>query len=165
MKNLQEAIQRHCGRSNNHPIYQPEEFFKFCSDAGAANLYNFILSCMTSSRHSEERVFFLYQLCFGFSQKCNFFQEDNGLFLKFCNVTQSGLGTSCSSKVRTRNRSSLAKVNQKQCNDAITEAGIQKKFPILLMIDDYHNIHTIRRTTILDLNDDDNVVLSHMPFI
>ena len=160
MKNLQEAIQRHCGRSNNPPIYQPEEFFKFCSDAGAANLYNFILSCMTSSRHSEERVFLnqkrtvaiLYQLCFGFSQKCNFFQEDNGLFLKFCNVTQSvletqrQLGTSCSSKVITRNRSSLAKVNQKQCNDAITEA-IQKKFPILLMIDDYHNIHTIRRPT------------------
>ena len=80
------------------------------------------------------------------------FQEDNGFLLKFCNVTQSGLetqrqlGTSCSSKVITRNRSSLGKVNQKQCNDAITEA-IQKKFPILLMIDDYHNIHTIRGPT------------------
>ena len=80
------------------------------------------------------------------------FQEDNGLLLKLCNVTQSGLetqrqlGTSCSNKVITRNCSSLAKVNQTQCNDAITEA-IRKKFPILLMIDDYHNIHTNRGPT------------------
>lgn len=30
------------------------------------------------------------------------------------------------------------------CNDAIEEA-INKNFSILLIIDDYHNIHTIRR--------------------
>ena len=113
---------------------------------------------MTSSRHSEGRislnrkrtVVILYQLCFGFSQKCNFFQEDNGLFLKFCNLSQSGLetqrqlGTSCSSKVISRNRAAIAKENLHLCNDAIQEA-INKKHAIILMIDDYHNIHTIRR--------------------
>ena len=108
---------------------------------------------MTSSSHSENRkctIVILYQLCFGFSQKCNFFQEDNGLFLKFCNLSQSGietqrqLGTSVSTKVISRNRAAIAKENLTLCNDAIQEA-IDKKFAILLMIDDYHNIHTIRR--------------------
>ncbi|XP_078366821.1 uncharacterized protein LOC144650903 isoform X2 [Oculina patagonica] len=157
---LQEAIQHHCGKQKHQPIYQPTEFYNFCCKAGAANLFNFILSCMTSSRHSEERILLnrkrtvviLYQLCFGLSQKCNFFQEDNGLFLTFCNLTQSGLetqrqlGTSCSSKVITRNRATIAKENLTLSNEAIKEA-MDKKYAILLMIDDYHNIHTIRRPT------------------
>ena len=66
--------------------------FLFCSLAGAANVFNFIFACMTSSRHSEGRILLnrkrtvviLYQLYFGHSQKCIFFREDNGLFLKFC---------------------------------------------------------------------------------
>ena len=49
---------------------------------------------MASSHHLSERnilnqkctVAILYQLCLGYSQKCNFFKEDNGLFLKFCNL-------------------------------------------------------------------------------
>ena len=113
---------------------------------------------MTSSRHSEERILLnhkhtvaiLYQLCFGLSQKCNFFQEDNGLFLHLSNLTQSGietqrvLGTSCSSKVVGRNQTTFAKQNLSVVNGAIKEA-IDKKHAILIMIDDYHNIHTIRR--------------------
>ena len=101
------------------------KIFEFCSLAGAANICNFILSWMTSSRHSEERtllnqrrtVVILYQLCFGYSQKCNFFQEDNGLFLKVGNLSQSGiktqwqLGTSVASKVISRNRAAIAKQN------------------------------------------------------
>ena len=92
MQNLQQALQRHCGEEKKSPIYDVTEFFNFCSLAGAANVFNFILSCMTSSRHSEERILLnqkrtvviLYQLCFGYSQKCNFFQADNRVyFLSF----------------------------------------------------------------------------------
>lgn len=54
------------------------------------------------------------------------------------------MGTSVSSKVISRNRAAIAKQNFQVCNDAIQEA-INKEFTILLMIDDYHNIHTIRR--------------------
>ncbi|XP_068738919.1 uncharacterized protein [Montipora capricornis] len=158
IRRLQDALQAHCGKDKNTPIYEPNEFFMFCSQAGATNVFNFILSCMTSSRHSEERnllnrkrtVVILYQLCFGYSQKCNFFQEDNGLFLKFCNLSQPGietqrqLGTSVSSRTITRNRAAMAKENFNLCNNAIQEA-INKKCAIWLMIDDYHNIHTIRR--------------------
>ena len=149
LRKLQEALQVHCGRDKHPPIYGPSKFFQFCSLAGAANIYNFVLSCMISSCHSEERTL-LNQLFFGYSQICDFFQEDNGVFLKFCNSSQSGieaqrqLGTSVSSKVISRNRAAIAKQNFQECNDAIQEA-IAKEFTILFMIDDYHNIHTIRR--------------------
>ena len=56
LRKLQEALQVHCGKDKHPPIYDPSKFFEFCSLAGAANIYNFVLSCMTSSRHSEERT-------------------------------------------------------------------------------------------------------------
>ena len=118
---------------------------------------------MTSSRYSEERislnrkrtVAILYQLCFGLSQKCNFLQEDNGLFLQFCNLSQTGietqrlLGTSCSSKVLNRYRANIGKEHMSVVNNAIKNA-LENKHAILMMIDDYHNIHcetTNRRNT------------------
>ena len=76
---------------------------------------------------------------------------DNGLFLKFSNLTQTGLetqcqlGTSCSSKVISRNRVAIAKKNLNVCSDAIKEAI--EKYAITLMIDDYHNIHSIQTPT------------------
>lgn len=57
-----------------------------------------------------------YQLCFGYS-KGNFFHEDNGLFLKFCNLSQNGietqrqLGTSISSKEITKIKAAIADAN------------------------------------------------------
>ena len=115
VKNLELALLRHCQKNKHPPIYEPAELFKFCSLHGAANLFNFVLASTTSSRHSADRILLnrkrtvaiLYQLCFGLSQKCNFLQ-DNGLFLQFCNLSQTGietqrlLGTSCSSKVLSR---------------------------------------------------------------
>ena len=112
IRSLQGALQDRCGKNNNSPIYEPDKFFQFCLLAGAANLFNFIFSCMTSSRHTEDRNLLnrkrtrviLHQLCLGYSQRCNFFQEDNGLFLSFCNLSQCGivmqrqLGTSVSSQ-------------------------------------------------------------------
>ena len=60
---------------------------------------NFVLACMTSSRHSEDRislnrkctVAILYQLCLGLSQKCIFLREDNGLFFQFVIFLKLGL--------------------------------------------------------------------------
>lgn len=83
IRKLQEALQNHCLREGKTPIYEPSDFFKFCCNAGAANVFNFILSCITSSCHSSERVIlnqkhtvvFLYQLCVGYSQKFNFFKK------------------------------------------------------------------------------------------
>ena len=147
-------------KKNKHPpIYEPAEFFKFCSLHGAENLFNFVLASTTSSRHSADRILLnrkrtvaiLYQLCFGLSQKCNFLQ-DNGLFLQFCNLSQTGieiqrlLGTSCSSKVLSRYRANIGKERLNVVNNAIKKA-LEQEHAILMMVDDYHNIHTVRRPT------------------
>ena len=79
---------------------------------------NFVLACMTSSRHSEDHislnrkctVVILYQLCFGSSQKCNFLQDDN--FNSFVIFPKLGLKPSnfcCSSKVLHRYHANIGK--------------------------------------------------------
>ena len=116
---IQRRSEKHC---NQETIYEPIEFLKFCSQRGAANCFNFMLACMTSSHHSEDqislnrkRTVILYQLCLGWSQKCHFLQEDNGIFLQFCYLSQTGienqrlLGTSYSSKVLSRYRANIGK--------------------------------------------------------
>ena len=87
-KRLQDAIHAHCGKNKQPLIYEPDEFVKFCSLHGAANLFKFILSCLTSSRHSAERVsqnqepavVILYQLCFGLYKYVIFFKKTTGCF-------------------------------------------------------------------------------------
>ena len=86
---------------------------------------------LTSSRHSEDRIslnrkrtVILYQLCFGLSQKYHFLQEDNGLFLHFCNLSQTGIETqqllgplSCLSKVLSRYCANIGKEHTTVVND------------------------------------------------
>ena len=160
VKSLQEDLKLHCDKEKKPPIYEPTEVLKFCSPHGAADCFNFVLACMTSSHHSEDRISLskrkrtiaiLYHLCFGLSQKCIFFQEDKGLFLQFCNLSQTGiktqrlLGTSCSSKVLSRYHANIDKEHTTVVNDAIKNA-LENKHAILMMIDDNHNVHTVRRS-------------------
>ena len=64
-------------RRKHLPYMNPLNFWNFASSM--VHCLNFVLACMTSSRHSEDRILLtrkctviLYQLCF--------LQEDNGLF-------------------------------------------------------------------------------------
>ena len=98
---LEQYLYKHVNTQRELPVYSPEEFYKICQKAKAANVYNLILECMSSNRHSKEGtevnmhrvVSILYQMCYGLSQKCDFFQQDNGLFLKFSHLTDEGLET------------------------------------------------------------------------
>ena len=55
--------------------------------------------------------------------KCHFLQEDSGIFVQFCNLSQTGtesqrlLGTSCSSKVLSRYRADIGKEHTTVVND------------------------------------------------
>ena len=75
-----------------------------------------------------------------------------GCFLQFCNLSQTGietqrlLGTSCSSKVLSRYRVNISKVRLNVIKSAIKKA-LEQKDAILMMIHDYHNIHTVKRPT------------------
>ena len=88
-------------RNDAPPVYDPEKFKLFCHDHGAPHLFDLIFACMTSSRHTRSReklnekraVALILQLCFGLSQKCSFFQVDNGILLRFSHCTNVGLNT------------------------------------------------------------------------
>ena len=61
------------------PIYDPERFFDFCKNTTADNVFNFILSSISSDCHSKDRkelsqkgtVALLYQWCLGLLQRCD----------------------------------------------------------------------------------------------
>ena len=160
MARLQTAYYKDFKPSKNLPVYDPDTFEAFCVKAGAPNVFKLFLSCMTSSRHTKNRVdinkkrcvSLIMQLCFGLSQKCDFFQVDNGILLKFSHCTNDGIdtqrtiGTACCSRSVERALSHYATSNKQTVNDAINTA-IHKKQLLLLMIDDYTTIHTNRRPT------------------
>ena len=53
-KSLQKDLKQRCDKEKKSPIYEPTKFLKFCSPHGAADCFNFVLACMTSSHHSED---------------------------------------------------------------------------------------------------------------
>ena len=91
-------------------MMSPLIFFNFVPSM--VHCLNLVLACMTSSnpldsedrisRNGKRTVAILDQLCFGLSQKYNFSQEDNGFFLQFCNLSQTGLSNPATSVVQTK---------------------------------------------------------------
>ena len=113
---------------------------------------------MTSARHTRERkklnerrtVSVILQLCFGLSQKCSFFQVDNGIMLRFSHCTNQGLntqrviGTSTSSMTVNRKLNNFASTNINNVISALDDAIKNRKL-LILMIDNYTTIHSTRR--------------------
>ena len=104
----------------------------------------------------------IMQLCFRLSQKCDFFQVDNGIFLKFSHCTNDGIdtqraiGTACCSRSVDRVLTQYAASNKLTVDEAITMATRRKQL-ILLMIDDYTTVHTNRRPTSLQTSNANNM--------
>ena len=125
---------------------------------------------MSSPRHTKQRkdlnqkrcVSLVLQLCFGLSQKCDFFQLDNGIFLKFSHCTNEGIdtqrtiGTACCSRSIDRAMAKYALSNKLNVDEAITTAIAQKQL-ILLVIDDYTTVHTSRRPSNLQTSKANNM--------
>ena len=113
---------------------------------------------MTISRHTRGRkqlnekrtVALILQLCFGLSQKCSFFQVDNGILLRFSHCTNQGLntqrviGTSTCSMTVDRALQKFSSSNRTNVISALDDAIKNRKL-LLLMIDDYTTIHSTRR--------------------
>ena len=78
------------------------------------------------------------------------FYKKTGLFLQFCNLSQTGIETqqllakSCSSKVLSRYHANIGKEHTIVVHGAIKNA-LENKHAILMMIDDCHNGRTVRR--------------------
>lgn len=139
-------------------VYEPDEFEKLCLKAGASTIFNTILDAMTNERHSISRtsenrkrtVAIIYKLCFGLSQVCNWMQTDHGLYLKMCNLNQEGIqtqhvmGGSCSKTTTNERMISLSEGNAKIIDEIVAEA-IRNSWQLVVIVDDYTSVHSIRR--------------------
>ena len=98
------------------------------------------------------------QICFFLSQKCDFFQQDNGIFLKFAHCTNVGIdtqlniGTACSSRSVDRALTHHYAVKNETTQAEAISCAIKNKQLLVLMIDDYTTIHSHRRPTALATN-------------
>lgn len=94
----------------------------------------------------------LYQFCFSLSRRCDSLQKDNGIFLKFCHLTDEGidtqrvLGTAVGSRSVKREIVNSAKNSSELLQEVVKEA-IENEYLITLMIDDWTKVYTKRRPT------------------
>lgn len=157
---LQKAMFKTFVTDGELPIYDPESFINFCKKASAENVFYFILSSISSDRHSKDRkelnkkraVALLYQLYFSLSQRCDNLHKDNGLFLKFCHLTDEGidtqrvLGTAVCSRSVKREIVDFSKNSSGLFNDIVKDA-IENNYLVALMIDEWTKVYTKRRPT------------------
>ena len=81
------------------PMYDSIKFKLVCVSSRAPMLFDAVQDDVTDPSHSADRiglkkkqkVAIFYQLCYGLSQKCNWFECDHAVFLKDCHLNQQGL--------------------------------------------------------------------------
>ena len=142
------------------PVYDPVNFYQLCKSVNAGNIFDFVLSSISSARHSKERielnkkraVAFLYEFCFCLSQKCDILQRDNGLFMKFCHMTDEGIDTQraigsslCSRSVKRQ----IAEFSSTSGHlfESVVKDAINNEYLVTLMIDDWTKVYTKKRPT------------------
>ena len=141
--------------SSKVPPFDPDSMKKVCELAGARKLFPTIMSAMSTicqssnKQESNEKkcVSIIYMLIFGQSQKANWFQKvlstqvvgkgisDTGLSI----LNNSGIAISRNTQKLDRQRS--ARNHSQVVRDFISDA-VSKQDLLVLMIDDFTNIHT-----------------------
>ena len=149
---------REFGSNGRSPIYDPAEFQKFCIESGATTIFQNLVSAVCTDRQQDRRheankrliVSTIYKLCFALSQRCNYLQQDNTLFMMFNNLNKEAmcvertLGTCCSTRTSYRMLQRAESAHVQHINAAI-QTAIDNEWFIVATIDDYTNINTHRR--------------------
>ena len=124
------------GRKGRPPIYDPAEFEQFCKESGATTLFQNLVSAVCTDRQQERRhegnkrlvVSTIYKLCYALSQRCNFLQQDNTMFMMFNNLNKEAmgleqtLGSCCSTRTSYRMLQRAESAYLQQINAAIQTA-------------------------------------------
>ena len=139
-------------------ILDPQELEKFCREkCNAPTLFDSILKTMehpSSKRINETNrqrtVTIIYTMVCAQSQKCDWFQKMTGLYLQKHRLTDKGFealrreGTTVSSKTM-RNFSKTKVFEHQNIVKKFIDEAIEKSEFMILMIDDYTNIHSLQR--------------------
>ena len=143
---------------NNIPPFDPKSMKENCDEAGAKKLFPALLSAMSSDDQSQNRelqnekkcVTIINMLMFGQSQKASWFQKILSNQVVSRGISDSGLsilnksGISASKSTQKRELQKLASSHSNTVKGFIDET-IRMKCLLVLMIDDYTNIHTKHR--------------------
>ena len=123
-------------------------------------MFDSILSAVTSPHHSKHRiklnakrvVAIIYNLVYSISQRCNTMQVDQALYLKTSHANQEAiltehqLGNTCSRRLLNNVQKSLSQSHLDNLQTFFSDA-IENEWLLVLVINDYTTIHTIRRPT------------------
>ena len=140
-------------------IYDPSEMKKLCSDAGADKLFDFLLNTMTTEvrqtakkiiENEHKVVTLIHLLAFEQSQKCSYFQHDNAILMKDFGLSDQGLNTLRRQGLTVHSKTSSAERKQKTDKHSSEiqswiKTRIDNKEFMVVIIDDYTNIHSRRR--------------------
>ena len=156
------------------PIYDPNQMKLYCKNHGAPTLFNELLQMATPTRinrlgrnshkpDDRERVVvcMIHQLGYSQSQRCNFMQQDIANFIQYHGLSVTGmhalhrLGVGVGVSTFYKGWHSTTQRHHARINQVIREALAKKKLMVVI-IDDYTNIHTRRRC---DFREDNH---SHM---
>ena len=85
--------------ASSEPMYDSIRLKLVSVSSGASRLFDAVQDGVTDPSHSADSiglnkkqiVAILYQLCYGLSQKCNWFECDHAVVLKDCHLNQQGL--------------------------------------------------------------------------
>eukprot|EP00118_Oscarella_pearsei_P022184 m.253168 g.253168 ORF g.253168 m.253168 type:complete len:759 (+) comp40368_c2_seq5:2568-4844(+) len=162
LESFHSAILKHHGMEERK-LYSPESMIAFCN-VHAPGLFSLLEDCITSnysSQHENERraelrrqrvVAELYRLAYFRNQKITPFVNDVGLHLSLSGCSKvalecgRALGVCDHPKSIQRYKKKLAKDNEYLVEGFIDSALAENRLAILV-IDDFHSIHTIPRPT------------------
>ena len=141
-----------------NPEMNPQAFEQMCKNVGADNLYNCIKDAICSEKMSDERkhlsevctMVIIYIMVYSKSQKSNSFQVALSRILLQFGISQQGLESLKNLGITAHPetiRKNVAKSSSLTENHVLTfvESTIKHNHFIIFCIDDYHNIHTMRR--------------------
>lgn len=136
----------------------PDTFEAFCQNAGAGKLFSIIFEAMCCERMSASRarltklrsMAIIYMMIYGRSQKANWFQVALSRTLKQFGISEEGLialrnlGIAAHPHTVKSALKSSASSHLNSLSQFFQDAVDNKQF-LVVMIDDYHNIHTKHR--------------------
>ncbi|XP_065054170.1 uncharacterized protein LOC135682973 [Rhopilema esculentum] len=146
------------GHNDQQPPFDPEAVKVMCQDAGATSIFQTLLEAMSVQEQTPSKllqnekkvVAALYMLVFGQSQKASWFQKVLSQRVVGKGISETGLsilnksGVSVSKSTQKRERVKLSFNHDKAVSTFVSEA-VENKDLLVLMIDDYTNIHTKSR--------------------
>ena len=152
------------GLRSQTPPYDPDAVETFCKSNGAPTIFQELVQMMSHTRndHAAKKqekketqchaVVVLYQMCYTQSQQCNWMQRDVACFLHSHGLSDIGImamhamGLSIS-KEHFHKFIREAKVSHLETVNLLIKEATRNGKRLTLMVDDYTNVHSIRRPT------------------